>query len=217
MEYREKLIENISLVYENNEVKLLKKDKNDNDIEIGDSRSKKFRDDLKKELLIQFREEVSCNIDKSKRINKLIDNIDEVIDILLTKSAISIAEKTDLFKDGNGDDIDSRAKRIGNVAFRTDLSFPTTKEIDDKINLIHKMQNRFINKGYYDSDLTKCEQEIELMYCARGELGDQFDDYYIVKLRADVIDDYESKRCISKCFSPKKKSRFLEKIRLFKK
>lgn len=225
MEYEDKLIGNINLVYADNKVKLLKRTINSDDIEIINSTSDKFRDVLKRELLIQFRDSISCNDEyKIRRINKLVSNIDEVIDILLSRAAINMAEKTNLFRDYESND-DLRAKRIGKVAFRTELKFPTMEDIDSEMKIIHDIEKSYacdrVSNSFYNEALARCQQRMDLMYCARGELGDQFDSCYVVKLSSDIEDDYEIKKYASKRLSKGKgkslKKGYFRKFNIFRK
>lgn len=225
MEYEDKLIGNINLIYDNNGVKLWKSDINGNSVEIVNSTSSKFRDGLKRELLIQFRDSI-CSADeyRAKRISKLVSNIDEVIDILLSKEAIRMAEKTDLFREDEVND-DLRAKRIGKVAFRTELKFPTMEDIDREIKIIRDMDKDYahdkVSNSFYNEALAMCQRRIDLMYCARGELGDQFDSYYVVKLSSDVDDDYEVRKCASRRLAKEKEKRlkkgYFKRFNIFKK
>lgn len=209
MEYVEKLIGNISLVYTNENVKVIVKDNDGNVIEVINSSINGFRDRFKLVVLSYLNELLNNGDVRGRRIKKLINNIDEVVDILLTKSALILANNTDIFKDDIIDCEELIARRIGKVLFRTDLNVPSIRDITDKMEILQNIENDYsngyISSSFYQEALCRCNSEIELMYCARGEADFQFDDDLIVRISQDIMNDYESYKCFMKIASNRNK------------
>lgn len=209
MEYVEKLIGNISLVYTNENAKVIVKDNDGNVIEVINSSINGFRDRFKLVVLSYLNELLNNGDVRGRRIKKLINNIDEVVDILLTKSALILANNTDIFKDDIIDCEELIARRIGKVLFRTDLNVPSIRDITDKMEILKNIENDYsngcISSSFYQEALCRCNSEIELMYCARGEADFQFDDDLIVRISQDIMNDYESYKCFMKFASNKNK------------